>query len=268
MSILMKQARALYRRVGQHVAQSKFGRLQDAASIGHEKIGTGYGGWFVPRGLLGPESVCYGVGAGEDISFETELINRYGCEVHSFDPTPRAQQHVERLCRNTSKGLPTFVNDAVDSHYDIDLRGLARLHFHAVGLWSEDRTMRFYAPEDPAHVSHSIVNLQRTSEYFEADCRTLRSLMQTLGHTELSLLKLDVEGAEYEILASILQSGIRPTVLCVEFDEGYHPIDEAYLTRILSQVQRIKTGGYQLTHTDGWNATFLYRAEPIHRKEA
>ncbi|MBX3326749.1 MAG: FkbM family methyltransferase [Nitrospira sp.] len=259
MTLLLKQAQALYMRIGQHVAQSKLSRLRDTAILAHEKVGTGYGGWFVPCGLLGPESLCYGVGAGEDISFEIELINRYGCDVHCFDPTPRAQQHVERLRRNTANGLPTSINDAVDRHYRIDREHLARLHFHAVGLWNEDRTMRFYAPENPTHVSHSIVNLQRTSEYFEADCRTLQTSMRILGHTNLSLLKLDVEGAEYEILTALLEGDVRPSVLCVEFDEGYRPLDDDYLSRIQTMVARVKTGGYRLTYVDGWNTTFIHQ---------
>ena len=119
--------------------------------------------------------------------------------------------------------------------------------------------MRFYSPENPTHVSHSIVNLQRTESYFEADCRTIKTLMQTFGHVDVSLLKLDVEGAEYEILASLLDGNIYPDILCVEFDEGYQPMDEGYLTRILSQVRRMKSQGYLLTYIDGWNVTFIHK---------
>jgi FkbM family methyltransferase len=257
MSRLMKQARALYKKVERRVAQNTLNRLLDQCSLSHRKIGTGYGGWFVPNSLLSNRSLCYGVGAGEDISFEVELINRYGCEVHCFDPTPRAQRHVDQLHRNTINGIPTSINEAVDLCYKIDPGCLARLHFHAIGLWSQDRMMRFYAPANPAHVSHSIVNLQHTAEYFEADCRTLQTVMQTLGHSDLSLLKLDVEGAEYEILASLIDGNIRPAVLCVEFDEGFNPLDDGYLPRILNMVSRVKACGYRLTYVDGWNATFV-----------
>ena len=256
--MLMKQARALYRKLGRRMAQSSLNRLQDTVSVSHAKIGTGYGGWFVPSGLLSKASLCYGVGAGEDISFEIELINRYGCEVYCFDPTPRAQQHVELLQTNTDHGLPTPINNEAGVHYTTDAACLSHLHFYPFGLWSQDRTMRFYSPKDQGHVSHSIVNLQRTDSYFEADCRTIKTVMQIFRHTTLSLLKLDVEGAEYEVLTSLLDGNIRPTILCVEFDEGYQPIDDGYVSRILNQVQRIRQAGYRLTMVDGWNATFVY----------
>jgi len=259
MNILMKHTRALYKKVRQRVAQDKLNQLRDPLSVFHQKIGTGYGGWLVPTSLLSSRSLCYGVGAGEDISFEIELINQYGCEVHCFDPTPRAQRHVDQLHRNASNGIPTSINDAVDVWYTLSPGCLTQLHFHAIGLWSHDRTMRFYAPANPAHVSHSIVNLQQTADYFEADCRTLGTIMATLGHSDVSLLKLDVEGAEYEILSSILVSDIRPAILCVEFDEGYHPLDDDYLPRIVDMVSRVKAGGYYLTSVDGWNATFVHR---------
>ncbi len=255
--MLMKQARALYRKFGQCVAQNRLKRLQDAVSVSHSKIGTGYGGWLVPSGLLSRQSLCYGVGAGEDISFEIELINRYGCEVYCFDPTPKAQQHVDLLQANTANGLPTPINNEAGVNYKADPQCLSRLHFYPFGLWSQDRTMRFYSPKNLAHVSHSIVNLQRTDSYFEADCRTIKTVMQIFQHMDLSLLKLDVEGAEYEILTSLLDGNIRPTILCVEFDEGYQPIDDGYLSRIVNQVQRIKQAGYLLTVTDGWNVTFV-----------
>ena len=254
----MKQARALYRKVERRLAQRDLNRCQDVASIPHEKIGTGYGGWFVPVGLLPHLSLCYGVGAGEDISFEIELIERCGCEVYCFDPTPRAQRHVELLRTNTDRSISTLINNKAGVYYKIGPRCLDRLHFHPFGVWSQDKIMRFYSPENPTHVSHSIVNLQRTQRYFEADCRTIKTLMQTFGHADLSLLKLDVEGAEYEILSSMLDSNIRPAIICVEFDEGYQPIDDGYLTRILNLVRRMKTQGYLLTRVDGWNVTFVH----------
>ena len=42
---------------------------------------------------LTADSLCYCAGAGEDISFECALVERYGCRVRIIDPTPRATQH-------------------------------------------------------------------------------------------------------------------------------------------------------------------------------
>src|SRR3954447_23980254 len=58
----------------------------DLITIGN----VGYGGQVVPDGILGPSSVVYGVGVGEDITFDLAIIARYGATVHAFAPVPRA----------------------------------------------------------------------------------------------------------------------------------------------------------------------------------
>ncbi|MEI3651315.1 MAG: hypothetical protein V6D39_15295 [Dolichospermum lemmermannii FEM_B0920] len=40
------------------------------------ELGTKYGGWVIPLGLLISDSVCYFVGWGEDISFDIALIDK------------------------------------------------------------------------------------------------------------------------------------------------------------------------------------------------
>jgi FkbM family methyltransferase len=252
--------RTLRRRLRRRFARRQLNRYCDSLSVAHEKIGTDYGGWVIPVSLLSEKSLCYGVGAGEDISFEVGLIKQFGCEVHCFDPTPRAQAHVARVLENTRRGVPTLINNTAGLWYDMDVRVLDRLHFYPYGIWSENRTMRFYSPADPTHVSHSIVNLQGTEKFFEGECRTIRSLMESLRHQGLTLLKLDVEGAEYEILRSLLDDHIQPQVLCIEFDEGYRPMDDGYMARILSRVERLKAEGYFLTHIDGWNVTLIHES--------
>ena len=52
------------------------------------RLGTDYGGWWVPRDLLGPESVCFCAGVGTDVSFDVALIETFGCTVLGIDPTP------------------------------------------------------------------------------------------------------------------------------------------------------------------------------------
>src|SRR3546814_15009346 len=75
--------------------------------------------------------------------------------------------------------------------------------------------------------------------------------MAELGHDRLDLLKVDVEGAEQEVIRSMLASGIRPTVLCMEFDQP------APWQRIATTVRRIRKAGFRLVSVAGWNFTFV-----------
>ncbi len=142
-------------------------------------------------------------------------------------------------------------------HYDVSLDALSRWRFEPIGVWSKNETKRFYAPENAMHVSHSILNLQRTEDFFEADCRTVSSLMRANGHNHIDLLKLDIEGAEYEVLRSILADNIKPTLLCVEFDEGHHPLDDGAHDRISTALSDISSMGYWLVHRSDWDFTFI-----------
>jgi hypothetical protein len=58
------------------------------AAPGMVTLGSDYGGWRVPGGLIGPGWICYCVGAGGDVSFDLELIRRYGATVRAVDPVP------------------------------------------------------------------------------------------------------------------------------------------------------------------------------------
>jgi hypothetical protein len=86
--------------------------------------------------------------------------------------------------------------------------------------------------------------------------------MRELGHTRLDLLKLDIEGAEYEVLKSI--GSTRIGVLCVEFDENFHPLDAGYVDRITSAILSLKRQGFEMIHTTGnANYTFLHDGEHV-----
>ena len=70
----------------------------------------------------------------------------------------------------------------------------ARFIFQPIGLWHREETLRFYAPQDPSHVSNLVYNLQQTAEYFEAPCKRLSAVMKELGHDPLDVLKLNYRG--------------------------------------------------------------------------
>lgn len=187
------------------------------------RLGTDYGGWWI-RADLPAGSICYCAGVGEDASFDLALAAR-GCTVVSIDPTPRAISYVEGL------GLPSSVQ------------------FVPVGLGGSDRVARFYAPADPAHVSHSITNLQGTADYFEAPIETVETIRQRLGHDRIDLLKLDIEGAHHEVLDALPEP--LPRVLCVEYDQ---PEPWAKSRRSARDLARL---GYRVAKVEQFNVTFV-----------
>ena len=96
-----------------------------------------------------------------------------------------------------------------------------RFHFLPYGIWSEDRTMSFHQPEEEL-MFHSLTTDAVASGGFDAECKRVGTLMRELGHDHIDLLKLDIEGAEYDVIDDLVTCGIRPRVLCVEFHGVIH----------------------------------------------
>jgi FkbM family methyltransferase len=227
-------------------------RLQSLIEI-HEpiltRLGTSYGGWTLPTSNVRSGSTALCVGAGEDISFDVEL-NKKGITVYTLDPTPRAREHVARVLASANGGARASINNSPVEFYDMQGFDETRFKFLDVGLWNQNTLMRFFAPRDQSHVSHSIVNLQHTEQYFEAKCMTLRSVCESLKLDAIDILKLDIEGAEHTVLKNMVEVGPRPSVLCVEFDEIGNPLDGGYMERILDTMQMLKEAGYKFRHLE------------------
>ncbi len=230
-----------------------------------ERIGSDYGGWYIPKGYLNENSICYCAGAGEDISFDAGIAEKYNSQVYIFDPTPRAKEHFIQLTEKTKNGESFWHSEGT---YDISAKNLKNFHYLDYGLWHEEKIMKFYSPGNPAHVSHSITNLQKTSEYFEAQVKRLSNIMNEFNHNSLDLLKLDIEGAEYDVIDSVFEDNLNIHIICVEFDEIYNKHDEDYkeqLDRISLYFEKMASHNYILVHTDFfYNSTFIKK--PVFEK--
>jgi len=191
------------------------------------RLGSDYGGWWVPEQAISAGGRAYCAGVGNDVTFDFALIDHYDCEVWAFDPTPDVIDAVTRW--NTPE----------------------RWHFEPVGLWDREGLIRFYFPALRNHGSLSATNAQETEDFVEARVETLPAIMRRLGHDRLDILKMDVEGAEGRVLESMLSSDIRPTVLCVEFDQPEAP------WRTRRRVRALLAAGYVLVKVEHWNYTFL-----------
>jgi FkbM family methyltransferase len=199
------------------------------------RLGSSYGGWIIPEGVVGPDSVCYCAGVGKDITFDLAVIERYGCEVWAIDPTPAARDHAREA--------------AVDE---------PRLHFLPFGVTGTDELLTFYAHPKAGYDSYSAAGLYRDTGSFTADGRTLSSLTAKLGHSDIDLLKLDIEGSEWSVLTALLRSALRPKIICVEF----HTSASRSIQDIAHMVGQMVSHGYRVLSIEGFNVT-LMRYPPV-----
>lgn len=222
------------------------------------RLGTAYGGWIIPREpALTESSICYLAGAGEDISFDCALAKLFCCCVRIVDPTPRAIKHFKELEQSIKEDSQFPINGSNIDFYDITASAFARLSFLPFGLADKDDEQMFYMPKNPAHVSCSIVNLQKTDKYFTALCYRLTTLMTLQGDVKIDLLKMDIEGGEYVVIKDLVASNTLPRILLIEFDEAHTPLDQDAGKRIKEHINELVSVGMRCIAVEGSNATFI-----------
>ena len=184
-----------------------------------EWFGSTYGGWMVCPKRLTADSIVYSFGIGRDASFGLELIRRLGLTVHGFDPTPKAIEFVR-----SSDMPPSYI-------------------FHDIGIADYDGTATFEAPRNPTWDSYTLLEGEGDRDHVvTATVRRLSSIMQDLGHSQIDILKLDVEGAEYGALADLIASEIDVRQILVEF---HHRFKSVGLQQTADAVELLRRSGFK-----------------------
>lgn len=178
-----------------------------------ERHGTVYGGWNIMPNSLNSDSIIYSFGIGEDISFDISIIRKYGCKVYGFDPTLRVVEWIKK-----------------QDLYD-------KFLFYPIALSEKDGLMTFYSPKDELNVSHTIIK-NTDSKAVEVECKCIESISNMLNHTNIDLLKMDIEGFEYSVLENMLSSKIRPKQLLIEFHHFYPEIGNIRTENIIKLLEK------------------------------
>jgi FkbM family methyltransferase len=157
-------------------------------------LGTEYGGWSICPEKIRPGGILYSLGVGEDISFDLAMIDKYEVQVYAFDPTPVSIEWIKR------QNLPE------------------QFHFFAYGIASFDGTAMFFARKDTEQGTYSMLERRkRKTAGIEMTFHRLSTIMHELGHQKIDILKMDIEGAEYEVIDDLLAAPIDIDQLLVEF---------------------------------------------------
>ncbi|MEZ6128492.1 MAG: FkbM family methyltransferase [Planctomycetaceae bacterium] len=197
-----------------------------------ESFGAANAPWDIVTDELNSDSVVYSFGVGEDASFDMQLIERFNLSVHAFDPTPKSIEWVQR------QNLPE------------------KFILHEYGVADFDGTVAFYPPENPDHVSHTILN--RTSagrEPITVPVKSLRSILHELNQDRIDVLKMDIEGAEYDVIRDIFQGDVFPKQILVEFHHRFPGISAA---RTRDSIEAIRAAGYRLFSISASNEEFCF----------
>jgi len=186
--------------------------------------------WTILPAGLSKDSVVYSGGVGDDVSFEHDLVKNYGCQVVLFDPSPIG---IQTMTRAENK-IPQF-------------------HFFPMALAAHKGTLKLGDPR-PGDQSWFA---RDDGAGLEVACTDLLTAMKQNGHNQIDLLKLDIEGSEYEVLDTLLKARLPVHQICVEYHNGIVP--GISRSRTIGSILRLELRGYRLIDQTGNNHTFVRR---------
>jgi len=91
--------------------------------------------------------------------------------------------------------------------------------------------------------------------------------MRELGHEYIDILKMDIEGAEYDVIKDIHHLNIRPQQILVEF---HHRFPGVGIKRTKEAIEELYSMGYQLrAHliNDGYVAKLCDGVGPANQRK-
>lgn len=172
---------------------------------------------------LDADSVVVDAGA-YDGEWTEQIVTRYGATVHAFEPAPPA---VEALTARVA-----------------DMAGVV---CHPYALGASDATVSI-ALDGPGSSVHADSGLFGSAD---VRVRDVVDVLDELGVDELDLLKVNIEGSEYDLLDRLVETGWLPRIrqVSVQFHE-WHP--DAYRRR-----RRIRRA-LRRTHEQAWNYPWVW----------
>jgi len=188
----------------------------------------GYGSWRIDPRPINSQSIAYTFGVGDDISFDRAVAAKLGARVFAFDPTPESVQWMaqQRDLPDTLAFLPFGVAGVTEQ------REFLKLDSTALMCFTSDPAMRGATPSGRVVCS----------------VKSLRDIMNELGHDHLDICKLDVEGCEYEVIDSIVSDKIPIRQLLVEFHFPWSPGGLLKMRRYLKRLESIGYRIFAVTH--------------------
>ena len=210
-------------------------KIIDAVPLRAEKVAD----WALWPDAVNSKSVVYSFGVGDNVAWDLAMIQRFGVTIHAFDPTPRSIEWIDQ------QNLPK------------------QFRFFPYGLSNFDGLLNFYPPRkaNGTHYSQQPRGLRASLETpVQGQVFRLRTIMQKLGHAHLDVLKMDIEGSEFEAVPDMIRSGISVDQLLVEIH--YHFPSRSF-RQGLALIHQLKAYGMKCIYVSDRGFEFAFVREGL-----
>ena len=183
-----------------------------------------YDEWEFSPNYLGNDAIVYSLGVGDSIEFDLKIIDYYKALVFAFDPTPYAIEWLNKqIIPERLKFYPWAVSGK-DGEFSMTQRVNHKGQKSEI-MWTE------------------LLSHEHSDKIITVPSLTISSIMKELSHQKIDLMKVDVEGTEYEIIDHLIQYNIKPKQLLVEFHHRFESKNKTMTKKAIQDLQEI---GYKI----------------------
>lgn len=174
--------------------------------------------------------MVYTIGVGRNIEWDKEVMKKYGTIHHGWDPTPTAEDFFKK------KGPP---------------KGFV---FHKLGLGVKDGVVKVKLPVGHGD-SWTIAGYRKPAQegmLVGIEVRTLKTLLEIGGFEKVAILKMDVEGVEFDVVDGWAREEYSPPVeqILIEFHERYFMASRKdWKGMVPKAVRQLENLGFALIHS-------------------
>lgn len=185
--------------------------------------------WFLDNGDstlrvnydLTPSSVVLDIG-GYEGDWAAEVVARYGCSVLVFEPVPEyARRIATRFQKNPLVKVFPFGLGSVDAKQSIHI--------------AEEGSSLFASP-----------NVPKTNNSIPIQIKKIEDFLKSESISKIDLLKINIEGGEYELLNHLIDAGIAPEIRNIQVQfHNFVPQAESRMREIQRKLARTHDLTYQ-----------------------
>jgi len=180
-----------------------------------------YSGWNISPDLIHQQDIIYSLGICDDIGFEKTIIEKFNVTVFAFDPTPYSVNWIGEQTLPENFNFYPWAAAGTDGNFF--------LYPRISNKGERSRTMFTFHQQEESR-----------SDGVKVEAFSVPSMADKLN-TRIDILKMDIEGAEYDVIDNLIDSALRPKMLLIEFHHRFKGIGKQ---KTYSSIEKLRQNDY------------------------